>query len=121
MDQVAEPARTPEDRRRLQLEAELKRFVTIVSHQMQPERIVLFGSLAKGHVAEWSDLDLVVIAATDEPFYERLRRIVRWVQPQVGMDVLVYTPSEWQQLQDSHSNFRREVEQQGRVVYERRQ
>jgi predicted nucleotidyltransferase len=42
------------------LQAELDRFVDIVSRDMNPERIVLFGSFAHGEVHEWSDLDIVV-------------------------------------------------------------
>lgn len=51
------------------LRQELARFIEIVTRQMQPERIILFGSCATGHIGEWSDLDLVVIAPTDLPFY----------------------------------------------------
>ena len=55
--------------RRAQLTSELRRFIAIVTVQMQPERIILFGSFATGHIKEWSDLDLVVVAHTDLPFY----------------------------------------------------
>jgi len=49
------------------LQAELDRFVDIVSREMNPERIVLFGSFTHGEVHEWSDLDLVVVMETDLP------------------------------------------------------
>jgi len=34
------------------LRQELARFIEIVTQQMQPESIILFGSLATGHVGE---------------------------------------------------------------------
>ncbi|RJR33274.1 MAG: nucleotidyltransferase domain-containing protein [Deltaproteobacteria bacterium] len=38
----------------------------------EPERIILFGSRARGEGDEYSDYDVVVIKATDQPFLERL-------------------------------------------------
>ena len=73
---------------------ELQRFVDIVSRQLRPRRVILFGSAARDEISEWTDLDLVVVAETELPFYERSRLILNAVRPKVGMDVIVYTPSE---------------------------
>jgi predicted nucleotidyltransferase len=100
------------------LRQELARFIEIVVQQMQPERIILFGSLATGQVDEWSDLDLVVIADTGLPFYERLKQVLRNVRPQAGMDVLVYTPAEWAELSSQRHFVQEEVLGKGQVVYE---
>jgi predicted nucleotidyltransferase len=108
------------ERRRVQLEGELARIVAVVTQQMQPELIVLFGSFAQGHLGEWSDLDLVVIAETDLPFYQRLDQVFRSVQPKVGLDVLVYTPDEWAELSATRPFVQEEVIKKGRVLYERR-
>src|SRR5689334_24472066 len=61
------------------LRQELARFIDIVTQQMHPECIILFGSLVTGQVDEWSDLDLVVIVHTDLPFYERIKQVLRSV------------------------------------------
>lgn len=74
------------------LRQELARFIEIVAQQMQPERIILFGSFVAGQVSEWSDLDLVVITPTELPFYERIKHILCNVRPQVGMDVWSIRP-----------------------------
>ncbi len=81
--------------------------------------ILLFGSCASGEVKKWSDLDVVVVAQSDLPFYERLRRVVRWVEPRVGMDFFIYTPEEWAALREARAFIRDEVEQKGQVLYER--
>lgn len=107
------------ERRRGELQAELDRFVTIVVEQMQPERIVLFGSFAQGRVHEWSDLDIAVVAPTELPFYERLDRVFRNVQPRVGLDLLVYTPEEWDELRATRPFIQEEIVAKGRVLYER--
>ena len=101
------------------LEQELHRFVSIVVERMYPDRIILFGSCASGQVKEWSDLDLVVVAQSDLPFYERLRRVVRWVEPRVGIDFFIYTSQEWDTLRETRPFIRDEIERKGRIIYER--
>jgi predicted nucleotidyltransferase len=101
------------------LRQELARFIEIVVQQMQPERIILFGSLATGQVEEWSDLDLVVIADTGLSFYERLKQVLCSVRPQAGMDVLVYTPTEWAEMTSQRRFIQEEILSKGQVVYER--
>lgn len=112
----AELKRT-QDRMRL-LQEELDRFVRISVERMKPRQILVFGSLAGGKaVSEWSDLDLVVVAETDLPFYERTKSLLREVRPRVGMDVLIYTSEEWRDIQ-TRPFIRDEVLGKGRVVYE---
>jgi len=110
---------TPEERRREHLQSELDRFIRIVAARLQPERIVVFGSFATGQVREWSDLDIVVVADTELPFYARLDQVFRLVEPQVGLDVLVYTPEEWAELIATRRFIQEEVLQKGHVLYER--
>ena len=105
--------------RRAKLSSELDRFVEVVVPVLQPERIIVFGSYANGQVHEWSDLDLVVVAETELPFFERLKQVILLTRSNVGMDVLVYTPSEWEHLRDERLFIREEITKKGRVVYER--
>lgn len=107
------------EQRAQQLTAELDRFTQIVVEQMQPERIIVFGSYATGDIHEWSDLDIVVVAETDLPFYDRLKQVILLVRPAVGMDVVVYTPAEWEHLEDARLFVREEIAKKGKVVYER--
>ena len=110
---------TTVEQRAQQLTSELDRFVQVVVESMSPERIILFGSFANGPIHEWSDLDLVVVAETDLPFYKRLKQVYMQVRPTVGMDVIVYTPDEWESLKASRIFVREEIAEKGKVVYER--
>ncbi|KKC29041.1 putative nucleotidyltransferase [Caldanaerobacter subterraneus subsp. tengcongensis MB4] len=56
---------------RYSLEDELKRIVNIIIEKCNPEKIILFGSMASGTAKEWSDIDLVVIMETDLRFVDR--------------------------------------------------
>lgn len=110
---------TAAEQRAQRLSAELERFVQIVVEHMHPERIILFESFANGQIHEWSDLDLVVVAETDLPFYERLKQAILLVQARVGMDVVIYTPDEWERLKRERLFIREEIAGKGKVVYER--
>lgn len=109
---------TAEQRERI-LAAELERFIQTIVEHMQPERIIVFGSFASGQIGEWSDLDLVVVVETGLPFYDRLKQVLLLVRPEVGMDVLVYTPGEWEEMRQDRLFVKEEIAQKGRIVYER--
>ncbi len=87
----------PPKRKKL-LELELARYIRLLTEHGNPEKVILFGTLATGGIHEWSDIDLVVVEQTELSFFQRLRRIRKLLQPRVGIDVMVYTPEEFNQL-----------------------
>lgn len=105
--------------RRRALERELSRCIEALTRRDPPERVIVFGSLASDDVSEWSDLDLVVIRETALPFLERVKAVLELIQPQVGMDILVYTPGEFEQLCQERPFVRDEILGKGRTIYER--
>ena len=102
------------------LERELNRYVQILAEEENPEKVIVFGSVASGDVNEWSDIDLVVINNTHLPYLKRLFKIQALLQPQVGTDLLYYTPQEFEKLCRERAFFREEILEKGKVVYERR-
>jgi len=101
------------------LEQELERYLALLSHPDQAERVIVFGSLATGQVHANSDIDLVIVKQTNLPFWQRLRETRRLLQPQVGTDILVYTPNEFEQMRRERAFIRDEILSKGKVVYER--
>lgn len=99
-----------------ELNKELARISDILVHQYNSQKIILFGSLAHGNVHEFSDIDLIVIKESDKSFYERLEEVVLLTMPNVGVDILVYTPEEFERLQD-RLFFEEEVLKKGKVIY----
>jgi uncharacterized protein len=109
------------EQRGLRLEQELHRMIEILIREYKPEKLILFGSAAQGELHEWSDLDLVVIKRTDKPLLERVEEVLRLVRPKVGLDVLVYTPEEMEDLiADRRVFVLDEIIYKGAVAYERR-
>ncbi len=109
------------EQRALRLEQELHRMSAILIREYEPEKLILFGSVAQGNIHKWSDLDLVVIKKTEKPLLERTEEVLRLVRPKVGLDVLVYTPAELDSLVDERRVFvLDEIIYKGAVAYERR-
>ncbi len=82
-----------------------------------PERIILFGSHARGEPA--ADIDVILIKTTRERFLDRLKAVYeRWSLP-VAADILVYTPAEWQHLRDRGLGFVERVLREGREIHVR--
>ncbi|MGB9781313.1 nucleotidyltransferase domain-containing protein [Caldanaerobacter sp.] len=101
-----------------QLNQELARIVEVLIKEYQPEKIILFGSLATNQINEWSDIDLIVIKDTDKSFYERLEEVVKVAKPTIGADIIVYTPKEIEEMKESMF-YVEEILKKGKVIYER--
>ena len=92
---------------------------------LNPYKAILFGSCASGEGTADSDVDLVVVLNVQEmprSFSERMknhskvRRLLRSVNREVPMDVLVYTKPEWDKLVQLNSSFTRDVLETGRII-----
>ena len=105
-----------EERRDL-LESELARYLDLLEAHYQPEAVLLFGSAASGDIHEWSDLDLIIVKETNERFLDRIKRVITLLEPQVGVDIIVYTPEELAQLSEERVFVRDEIIAKSRVLY----
>ncbi len=85
-----------------------------------PQRIILFGSVARGEADADSDLDVLVIKDTTDPFVHRLETMAKLCPLGVHADILVYTPDELRQMIDDGNPFILQALQEGRTVYEAR-
>jgi predicted nucleotidyltransferase len=67
----------------------------LLAERPEVERVVLFGSLARGDAVPGSDADVLVVAPSDRPWPERSDLYAEYFrQQEVGVDVFVYTPEE---------------------------
>jgi len=88
----------------------------------QPEKIILFGSYARGDFGDDSDLDLlVVIPGVKHLRHEstRLREELRGLL--VPVDIVVATPEQMERLGDVPGMVYRTALIEGKVLYERSQ
>ncbi|MEW6744711.1 MAG: nucleotidyltransferase domain-containing protein [Planctomycetota bacterium] len=78
---------------------------------------IAFGSLVTGDVGAASDLDLLVVRPTPLRFLDRAADLYELFQVPVGLDLLVYTPEEFERMKIDNPLIRHAV-RTGRVVYE---
>jgi len=105
--------------RREALEEELRRIVGILIERYQPEKIILFGSLASGRIHEWSDIDLLIIKKTKTKRLYRRAQALRGIKRNVPIDVIILTPSEVKFLSQEGSLLIKDILEKGSVLYER--
>lgn len=86
-----------------------------------PEKIIIFGSYARGEVDEYSDLDFVVIKKTRKRFIRRLIDVAMLIDEGMGkVDVFVYTPKEFKEMVKKGNPFIERVLKEGKVVYQKK-
>ncbi|MEK9179937.1 MAG: nucleotidyltransferase domain-containing protein [Patescibacteria group bacterium] len=92
-----------------------KEIVGVILRDYGPvEKVILFGSRARGNADESSDLDLIVVKNTDKPF---VRRLVDAPYFSIHSDIFVYTPKEFEQMQENENPFVMNALEHGVVLY----
>ena len=62
-------------------EQEIRRVAEHIGRQADAERVILFGSYARGEATEHSDVDLLVTAPSDLPRFKRSRVLYQSLRP----------------------------------------
>ena len=85
-----------------------------------PEKVVLFGSRARGDVASDGDVDLLVIQKTDLPRPKRSVPLYAALRDyNYPIDVVVYSPAEVEEYRNLPLSFIQTALREGRVLYEK--
>lgn len=83
-------------------------------------RAIVFGSYARGTQDAFSDVDLVVVLETALPRFERHRALSELFEASpVGLDLLVYTPEEFQEGYRAGYDVFHAIAHEGVTIYER--
>ncbi len=99
-------------------QAVLDEVIRRVVQVAQPEKIILFGSAARGRMGPHSDLDLLVVRAGVDALdlmgdiYLNLRGVG------AAVDAIVASPADLERYRDSYGMVIRKALREGRVVYE---
>ncbi len=102
----------------------LQNIVNDILKEAEVEKIILFGSYARGE--EWKDSDLDLLIIEKEPFTkERSRR--KEIQKirealskhRIPKDILVYDRNEFDEWKDSINHIIAQSVREGKVLYER--
>ena len=98
---------------------DIQAVVNRIAQAFDPERVVLFGSHARGTATNDSDVDLLVILSFEgKPFWKSLE-ITNYVNPAFAIDLLARRPDDTQRRYAQGDPLIREALDQGRILYER--
>jgi len=103
-------------RKEIKVEEIKERIKKYFKDKEKVEKVILFGSLARGDYTIRSDIDLVVIMESEENFIYRGKNFQADLNAIFPLDVelFVYTPSEWERMKDSF--FRKRIEKEAIVI-----
>jgi len=92
---------------------------TIV-REIDPEKIILFGSYASGNYNDESDLDLIIVKKSSLPKQKRSLQIRRLFYRQlIPMDLKIYTPEEFERELKNRYSFLHNAIINSKILYER--
>lgn len=83
-----------------------------------PEKVILFGSVARGKVGKDSDIDLLIIKKSDKKRPYRVKEIfeaLRGIEREYPLDPIVYTPEEIEARSNLGDYFIKSVLDEGKV------
>ena len=102
-------------------DAHLRRFLAVLRPLLQQQSAHsawLVGSRARDTAAPESDIDVIIVASTDRPFVDRFRDYLPAIQAAgVGVDLLVYTPEEFEHMRMEERPFLSHAMESARPIH----
>jgi type I restriction enzyme S subunit len=100
-------------------EQTIQEVVRRIVEAVAPDKIILFGSAARGEMGPDSDLDLMVVKACEDPREVEGVLYRRLIGVGVPKDILVVTPAHLEKHKDTIGYIYRPALREGRVIYAR--
>jgi predicted nucleotidyltransferase len=105
------------DRYRRSLAGALQQITEALVRKPEVKQAFLFGSYAQGRCDLRTDLDILVVMDSPLDFVTRTAEMYRYLNSPVDLDVLVYTPAEWERRREQ--GFIRHALKTAQVIYEK--
>jgi predicted nucleotidyltransferase len=102
----------------------LSDMVRAIVREVDPERIYLFGSRARGEVRQDPDVDLLIVESVpfspDHSRWQEIKRVRRALSPfRIAKDILVYSTDEVAKWQYTVNHIIARALREGKLLYER--
>ena len=97
---------------------DIQEFADRVARTFHPERIILFGSHARGGTTADSDVDLLVVMPFEGRPWQMAVEIRQRVDRPFPLDLLVRTPEQLRTRLEMGDPFLAEIIREGKVLYE---
>jgi len=101
-----------------QFQKEIDRITAQIIEKYRPEKIILFGSAARGNFDADSDADFLIMKK-ETPLYgaDRIRELSRMIERNIAVDLLVYRPEEFEKRLKMGDPFLKSILKDGKVLY----
>ena len=97
---------------------EINEVIDRIVKNINPEKIILFGSYASGNPSEDSDLDILIVKEMRMPRYKRSREVKKHLRGmKIPIDVMVYTKKEIKKWENTETAFINQAIKQGKILY----
>lgn len=98
----------------------IRQMIQVITRQFKPERVILFGSQARGAGTKYSDIDFLVVLSSVSNNREAAIQIRRALAKfPVAKDIIVTTPEEIKRRGSLVGSVLRSALKEGKVIYER--
>jgi len=104
------------------LNKEIQAIVERLASGYDPEKVILFGSAARGEFKKGSDIDLLIVKGSRKKKVFRIKdvfEVLRPIKRKVPLEPLVYTPAELQERINLGDFFIERALKEGRALYEK--
>ena len=100
------------------MDKEIQNITKQIIEKYSPEKIILFGSAARGDLHPDSDADFLIIKK-DTPFYgaDRIRQLSRLIKRNIPVDFLIYRPEEFKKRLEMGDPFLNAILKEGKILY----
>lgn len=98
--------------------SDIQAFGLQVGKELSAERVILFGSYARGRTDEDSDVDILVIAPYRGKSVDTSVAIRLKLRPSFPMDLLVRSPAQVKERLAAGDMFLQDIVEHGTVLYE---
>jgi predicted nucleotidyltransferase len=97
---------------------EIKQMVDLIVERFHPEKVILFGSHARGEAGPDSDVDLLVVMPVSGSKREKAIEIAVALHGiRVPKDIIVTTPEEFEWRKEIPGTIERPAALEGKVLY----
>jgi len=102
----------------LDFEGEIRSISKQLIEKYNPDKIILFGSAARGDKGPDSDADFLIIKK-QTPYYgsERIMEVSSLIERNIPVDFLIYRPEEFEKRLEMGDPFLKAILREGRVLY----
>lgn len=94
----------------------LNKITEEIVNKFKPNKVILFGSIAKGTYNSNSDIDLCIVKDASNK-RELITKIYTEIDCEIPFDILIYTNKEWLKNINDHSSFAYKINKTGVVLY----